>query len=384
MFERESMEQVRDRMIRWSRAVSPRLTDFRRGSVIRTIYEAVALVVEGAVNKVYTGIKSVVENNIYAVVGFDKLQARPSSGYVYFMREEPAPSPILIPMGTEVVAQANEVRAPLVFRTTADVVMATGYTEVQAPVVCAEAGAITNILAGDINDFVQKPTGIDSVENREDFTNGADEETPEAQKLRFQEFIDASTRGTLASIEYGAKQAYLVDESGDIEEEVIQAKAFEDLPDRPGEVDLYIWNGKGPASQAMKDEVQKILFGYTDEDGNKVYGYKNGGTIVHIYDALVQNTWLRVETALEEWLDRETAEDTIDREISGYYRSLRIGQAVKYSEILAIIQRIPGIADVRIALSTNGTNFSSDNIVVDENEIAVLAGITHLDLGGGA
>lgn len=378
MFERDSKEQILQRMVNWSRAVSTKITDFRRGSVIRTIYEAVALVVEGGYNKFYLALKGIIERNLYAVVGFDKIQAVPSSGNAVFGRATPAEEAIFISVGTEIVARANDYRPPVTFRTIEDAILDVGYSEVTVPVVCTETGAITNILASDLNDFVSKPFGIDWVTNRVDFTDGKDEETPEQQKNRFADYMEATTRGTLQSIEFGAKQAKLYDTAGLITEEVTTVKAFEDTVNKKGQVDIYIWNGVGTPTQALKDEIQKILLGYTDENGDRVYGYKNGGTQVNIYPATVSSVRIRLTLTLESWATDTYVKDRIQKEVESFFQRLIIGQTLLISNLTTLIKPIEGVNDIKVELSTNaGSSYSVNNVVITQSAVNVLESIVY-------
>jgi hypothetical protein len=377
MFERDSKEKILQRMVNWSRATSPKLTDFRRGSVIRTIYESVALIVEGAYSKFYTALKSIIERNIYAVVGFDKIEAKPSTGLATFGRSTPATEAILIPIGTEVVAKDNEYRPPITFRTTQDGIIDVGYSSTAIPVVCSEAGLLTNILAGDLSDFVSKPFGVDTVTNLEDFIDGSDEETPEQQKTRFTDYMDANTRGTLQSIEFGALQAYVTDATGLIEQ-AVSVKAIEDTVNKRGQVDLYVWNGVGAPSASLQTEIQKVLLGYYDDNGDRVYGYKNGGTLVNIYTATKSSVRIKLTLTLQSWASETSVKTRILSEADAFFRSLQIGQTLLYSDIQSRIRVIEGVYDVRVEMSTDaGATYSTNNVVVSTSNICVLESIVY-------
>jgi uncharacterized phage protein gp47/JayE len=377
MFERDSKEKILQRMVNWSRATSPKLTDFRRGSVIRTIYESVALIVEGAYSKFYTALKSIIERNIYAVVGFDKIEAKPSTGLATFGRSTPATEAILIPIGTEVVAKDNDYRPPITFRTTQDGIIDVGYSSTAIPVVCSEAGLLTNILAGDLSDFVSKPFGVDTVTNLEDFIDGSDEETPEQQKTRFTDYMDANTRGTLQSIEFGALQAYVTDATGLIEQ-AVSVKAIEDTVNKRGQVDLYVWNGVGAPSASLQTEIQKVLLGYYDDNGDRVYGYKNGGTLVNIYTATKSSVRIKLTLTLQSWASETSVKTRILSEADAFFRSLQIGQTLLYSDIQSRIRVIEGVYDVRVEISTDaGATYSTNNVVVSTSNICVLESIVY-------
>ena len=107
-------------------------------------------------------------------------------------------------------------------------------------VICSFAGIGGNTASNTLVDLPIKPQGVDSAVNETAFTNGAEEETSEAQKTRFQKFINAQARGVLQAIEYGAETAIIQDANGTITERIGQAKVFEYLPERKVEVDIYL------------------------------------------------------------------------------------------------------------------------------------------------
>jgi uncharacterized phage protein gp47/JayE len=369
-FERKSMETIVQSMVDWTRGVTTKITDFRVGSKIRTIQESVALVVEELYDKVYRNTKVLIEENIYTVMGFSKRQATYATGKVTFSRTTPADADYLISSGTIVKSKATATTPPIQYRTTADVLMATGTTSVDAPVVCLTAGKIGNVEANSITDFVTKPSGIDAVTNQTAFSNALDQETQDEQKVRFQKYIQSLSRGTLQAIEYGALTAEILDDNGLPTERVISSKAFEYLPARKGEVDVYIWNGVGPASTNLINKVQTILNGYYDSQGQPVYGYKPAGIVVTVYSATVKNVTIRLLITPEDGTTLDSLKPFIERQIDDYFASLQLGETLIQSALEAQIKFISGVKDVRLDLSTDGgTTFNQNNITTGPTEI---------------
>jgi hypothetical protein len=211
------------------------------------------------------------------------------------------------------------------------------------------------------------------VTNTSAFTTGSEEETPSAQKTRFQEFIESQARGVLQSIEYGAKLAQLTDANGTITESVKQAKASEDLPTRKGEVDLYVWNGVGVASDALKTEVSTILTGYYDTDNNPVYGYKPAGVMVNIYSAPIKYVTIKLSVTSEVWATLESLKSIIENLIDSYFGALKQGDTAIQTALEAKIKYIDGVNDVKLYFSLDsGVTWITDNITTTENEIAVV------------
>ena len=107
-FDRKSMEQIVDKMVVWTQGVTTGLTDFRIGSKIRTIYEAVAIVVEEMYDKTFRSLRQIVEENIYTILGFDKIPATYATGEITFSRTTIADTNYYIPAGTSVLSRATQ------------------------------------------------------------------------------------------------------------------------------------------------------------------------------------------------------------------------------------------------------------------------------------
>jgi uncharacterized phage protein gp47/JayE len=385
MFERKSMEQIVSKMIKWTRGATTKLTDFRVGSKVRTIYEAVAVVVEEFYDRVYRTMRQLIEENIYGVFGFDKIPSTYATGLVTFSRSTVADQDYYIPAGTLLQKNATEYVAPINYRTTEDAVLAMGTTSINAPIVCETAGVDGNTGANTVIIMVGGISGIEAVTNLTALTNGQDEETKEEQKLRFQRFMDANARGVLGAVEYGATLASRVDDNGITIERVTQSKALEYLPERKGEVDLYVWNGVDGASEALIAEVRRIEEGYYDEDGKVVYGYKPAGNILNIYVAPRKYLKVKVDLTPEIWLSFEDAQTIAEREIDGYFGSLKMGQTVVQTEIESRIKRNEGVYDVKLYLSTdNGATYSTNNVVTASEEVALVSKPIVFNQVGGA
>lgn len=374
-FERKSMEYLVNRMIVWVQGVTTRLSDFRVGSKNRALLEALALVVEEMYDKLFRSIRKLIEDNIYAIFGFDKVPAIYATGLVTFSRSTPADQNYTILAGVTLASQASQYSSPVKFYTTADSILAIGTLSVDVPVICAQSGTIGNIESGTLTTFIQKPLGIEAVTNTLGYGIGAVEETNAEQKLRFQEFFEAQARGVLQSIEYGAKLAKILDPAtGEPTEVVVQALAVEDLPDHKGEVYLYVWDGVGELSAELTTAVQTILAGYYDSNGNPVYGYKPAGILVTIRTAPMKLVALKV-LATPEGTTLDLLKPAIEAEIALYFSSLKLGQEFVQSALQSNIKEIDGVYDVKLYLSIDDSaTFTMDNVAIDDTEIAFMQG----------
>jgi uncharacterized phage protein gp47/JayE len=371
-FNRKSMERMVQDMVDWTKGVSTKLTDFRVGSRSRTLLEAVAKEIEEYYDRVYRAIKTTIEENIYTVLGFSKRPALYSTGSIRFGRLTPADANYMIPLGTIVKTKATATKAPVNFRTTQDVLIPIGATSVDCPVICQVPGTDGNAEAATVVDFVTKPAGIENVTNVFAFNNGREEETKDEQKNRFQKFIASLSRGTLPSIEYGATTAQLLNTEGLAVERVVDAKAFEDLALRKGEVDCYIWNGVGAASTALLAEATKIVFGYYDTDGKPIYGYKPAGIQVNMYTASTKPVTIRLIITPIDGVTLSDLKVYIEREVADFFGSLKQGGKLVQTALETRIKLIDGVDDVKLALSTDdGVTFSDGNLTSAATEILI-------------
>lgn len=372
MFERKSLEQLLDKMVSWTRGTTNKLTDFRVGSKVRTLYEAVGVVVEELYDKVYRTMKRLIEENIYSVVGFDRLPAVYANGKVRFGRGTPADDNYLIPAGTTIKSRANEYRSPVKYRTTEDALLQVGSTFVDVPVACIVPGVTGNAGVGEITDFEVKPLGIETVTNMSAFLNGREHETKEEQKARFQLFIQANARGVLQAIEYGASTATIVNEDGVTTERVVQCVVIEDLENKLGQVDVYLWNGVGEASEALKERVRDILRGAYNADGSPIYGYKPAGIIPNIYSAEVVYVTMKLNSEVEKYASEELVKREVEAEIDRYFSRLKLGEGLVQTALEADIKYIEGVRDVKLYLSTDdGETFHTDNILTSKPQMVV-------------
>jgi uncharacterized phage protein gp47/JayE len=369
-FDRKSMEQIVQSMTDWTKGVTTKLTDFRVGSRNRTLLEAVAKELEEYYDRVYRYIKTLVEENIYAVMGFPKRPATYSTGTVTFGRATAADSNYLIPIGTVVRTKATATSSPVSFRTTSDVLLAIGTMTIDAPVVALVAGVVGNAQVGTILDFQTNPSGVETVTNAFAYNNGQEEETADQQKNRFQKFVASLSRGTLPAIEYGATTAILYASDGvTIVERVVDAKAFEDLVNSLGIINVYVWNGTNTASSALLTEASKMIYGYYDANGKPVYGYKAAGIKVNVYSASAKPVTIKLAITPNDGVLLTDIQPYVEQEIGDFFAALKQGQTLLQTPLETRISLIQGVLDVKVTLSTDGINFSDSNIAAGTTEI---------------
>lgn len=344
MFQVKDFPSILAAMVNQMRAATTLITDYRPGSVARTIAEASAIELDELYQQMLNGLVEAIPSSLYLTFGFDLLPAAAATGRVTFSIPAPVGTPTVIVAGTA-IADAGNVKT---YATLEDVTIQAGGTSVTAPVRADEAGSSFNAEAGELDTMVN-PIGDVSVTNAAPITNGRDVETEAERRIRFLDYITALSRGPIGAIQYGAKTAALTDANGAITEQVLEAKAVEayitDNSQALGNVYVYLWNGVGAASAPLVAEAQKIIDGYVDGSGNKVEGWKAAGVEVHVSSVTTQaiNVGLTVKTA-DGALTSEQ-EDALDERLTAYIDSVEIGGVVYRSELVAAALAVDGIID---------------------------------------
>ena len=341
-FDLKHFESIATSMMNYLSSVQALVTDFNIGSVNRTLLESVAMELEELYYRLYKSTEKAIPEAIYTAFDFTKLSATAASGTVTFSRSVAAPQDYLIPLGT-VVATADGVE----FKTTANVTLLTGQTTRTASVVAVLTGAAGNVAANSVTVLRTAILGIEAVNNVSVMAGGADEETDDALRLRFQDFISSLARSPVTGVEAGARTAKLVDGSGAILERVLVAKVIEEyLTDssKPvGTAKLYIDSGSGTASNNLVAACQKIIDGYIDAGGNPVIGYKAAGVVVTVLAVtpVVQN--VACTFSLNTGAVQADVLAGLQLAARGVFDALGIGQTLDWEQLLATLIRVNGV-----------------------------------------
>jgi uncharacterized phage protein gp47/JayE len=191
------------------------LVDVSVGSVIRAIFEANASVVlwlQWLVLRTLSMTRAATStgqdlDSWMADFGVARLVAIPATGIVTFSRYA-ATQPALVPLG----AIAKTADGLLSFMVTEDSALSTwqnqssgylipgGVVTADIPVICVSPGSNGNVLPGTITTIASSLPGIDQVLNANAFTNGADSESDQAFRARFQNYLAGRARATLTAV----------------------------------------------------------------------------------------------------------------------------------------------------------------------------------------
>lgn len=354
-------------MINRVTALSSGLTDFNVGSKIRTILEAVGCELEEYYQALLKGLYEAIPVAVYKTFGFSRDEATTSSGYVTFTRVSGTKTEINISDGTTVAIPDTDYQ----FLTVGDYTLAADEDSIDVLVCSTTTGTTNNCLTNTITEIVDFiHNDIASVTNGSAFTDGTDEETDSERKARFQQWLNTLARGTKESIEYGANQVQLTNAAGIVTEEVKSVIVWEPCIDeddasKVGYVDVYIWNGVDGASTSLISQVKQTLHGYTDDDGNKVPGWKAAGIILSVYAVSTDTIPVTGEITLGDDYIQATVETALEDIIDGYFNDLAIGETLIWGQLYEKMMAVDGVDDLSLtapAANTVTTDWNYINI----------------------
>jgi len=335
-------------MINRMTAMSDDLTDFNIGSKVRTVLEATATEIDQYYQAMLKGLYEAVPVAIYKTFSFDRTAEAAASGYVLFQKS--GTSEVTIPKGTQVQIPGGD----YVYETQEDFTIASSETQGYVYVVCSDTGEETNCLTSVITEIVSTlDDAIVSVSNPSAFTTGSDEETDLERKLRFQQWLNTLARSTKSSIEYGTSIVNITDDYDNITEEVVKYIVHEPcIDDDPagdvGYVNVYLWNGVDGASTELIAKATKELYGYTDDDGEKVPGWKGAGIILTVYAVSLDIIPVTATVTVDEDEDQTAIEVLIKQAIDDYFQSLDIGKTLIWAELHKVIKSVDGVEDLSL------------------------------------
>jgi hypothetical protein len=332
-------------MINWMRGATDKVTDYRIGSVTRTMLEAPAIEIDELYQNMLRGLVDGIPVAIYQGFGFERLPAAAAAGIVTFSVDAPATDVIVIPAGTVVGTSDQQIT----FVTLVEVTIGVGETSVSVSVACTEAGLVGNVVSGQISVVVSGPGGID-VTNAAPISSGRDEESDEQRAARFLEYIRSLSRGPLASIEYGLKQAAVRNAEGVVIERVVSSRCIEGYllgAYPPGYVDCYVWNGGAGASPELIAEAQRVVDGYRDTAGNAVLGWKAAGVVARVYGVELRSVAVTAVIGTRDGVLTAAQLQALADNIGAYINDVAIGGTVFIAGMTAAAMRVPNVLDAK-------------------------------------
>jgi len=330
--------------INWMKTATTRVTDFNIGSVVRTMIEAVAAEIDELYQQMFIGLREAIPVSVYNSFDFTKIVAVPASGLIRVVVTSSASS-VLIPAGTTFTSVGNAVT----YTSTQDKTITAGNTFADVPVVAGTPGLVGNVAAAAVFTPSPTPSNYVSASNPVAFVNGVDEETDDERKLRFNAYIEALNRGTVAALQYGLKTTVLYDSLGNETERVVSTAIVEPwLTDSSQPISLvncYIHNGSGGTSNALVTRAREVLYGYYDATGNAIPGWKAAGVKVEVYAASELSLAISGSlTPLPGYSEPALLTAAVTA-ASEYIKGLDIGVGFQAASLIDAVMSIEGVAN---------------------------------------
>ena len=313
--------------------------------------------------KVYTGVEEVkgklnidnlkgeeLELRVYQRTGIKRKLATKATDYVEVAGQKGA----LINIGDKVAADT-------IFYSAIEPIYLNDEGKALVLVACDLEGSVGNVPSGAIKLLPVTLSGIVSVVNHVPFTNGYDAESDEDLLKRYYErILTPATSNNKYHYRNWAKEVIGV---GD-------AKVFP-LWKGPNTVKVVIVDANmQPATQTLIDKVQNHI----DPGGTGLGdGQSSLGAFCTVVSAITKTINISFTATLAEGYTKEIASEIVSKNVTGYLKEIAFDQAViSYGRIGYEILESEGIIDYENLV----VNESTSNIVVSDEEIAILGGVT--------
>ena len=247
---------------------------------------------------------------------------------------------------------------------------------VDVPIRALELGNTSNVLASTITTIVNPLTGVTAVTNTLATTGGADVETDEALRNRYDESVSLGGASTTSAIEAELLQVQNVVDARVTENvtmatvDGVPAKAFEAMVYGGVNADIAdaIYRTKAAGVQAFGDIIVPI----TDDYGQvHNIGFSRVAEItVYVNVTLTTDDdfpvdgMTTIETNIIKYIGGTDADST-------KYYGLGLGDDVVYTKIIGICHSVAGVTDVVVTLSTDGITYTASNVAITTGQVAV-------------
>lgn len=315
---------------------SSRLTNFERGSRVRTLLESLSLELARSDSETLRGFIHAIREGMYGIFGFERKEGAKSTGYITITRSD------LTPTGNITFPVFTIDLYGLQFETTQENILGDGASSMVVEARALALGLDGNIQAYSIDTdngdgTIIPPDGFTiqygRIYNNVDFQNGTDEESDSDREIRFQEFINSLGKAT----EQGIKAEVL--KHPDVQDVTVTSNInpYTGLPET-GWVSVYISDGTANPPQLLLDEILKIVEG--DENDIENYpGIAAAGVQVYVGTMEVQEIDITysLEVKSSSSLTALEAEDLATQGAYKYVNFLPMGEDVLIETLKAYI-----------------------------------------------
>lgn len=325
-----------------------KVTDFNEGSVISSIFEAVARVVERIYVETRVGYNNNLKSIPYSVFDFTQKTGVKATSKGIFKSSKPIEIDTIINSGVRVTS------GDLIYETTENAVIKAGET------ISNEVGLQATEIGSKYNGNVGSITGIQSLvpsyvvefTNTEKISNGANTETSSEMLSRFKDYIN----GLQGTSYYGMKSNVLAING------VRSVSVVEHFPpENTYNFTIYVDDGTGGLSDELRNEVDKVVNG----DGTPQYpGCRAAGVNVRFNAAQPIDIEIKVKCKIYR-TEHEVAMYDIENAIKEIINNLTIGEDLLVTSLILVLRKIPYVRDV----SSITINDQTGNIQIGESQI---------------
>lgn len=337
--ETRKFTNILSKLIDKTMVATHKVTDFTPGSAIRSLYEAIALEIEQLYILTKENIYWGIQEGVIESFDFKRRHARKAYGNVTLRFYNPIEEDYIIPRGTTFTSTNQEY--PYQFETLVEYRVPKDSTEAILEVFSKQTGASSNIPENTLNVMTSSPPSLRSVSNETSFNTGADLESLEDFKKRFQDFVETRGRATNKSIRYGAMQV----------PDVEGVYVYEQV----GLVTAFVHDRNGNLPDTVKKNVEQEL-----ED------YRPSGIMLRVAPVIKTLTDISVRVTLSN-KDRisDTLEHHIEQVIRTYLNNFKVSDDLILNDLIQVIMNIDDrlIYDVEFSTIHGNTITKPEEII---------------------
>jgi uncharacterized phage protein gp47/JayE len=347
------------------------LVDLTVGSILRSLVEANAFIVlwlQGLILQVIARARAATStdddlDSWMADFGVTRLAASAATGLVSFARFTNTQQ-ATIPVGTS-VQTSDGTQKYLVYADTTNpayssslsaYIIAAGVSSINVPVQAVTAGTGANALAAQINTLTSSIPGVDTVSNPSAFTNGVDEETDAALRVRFQNYIAGLSKATKAAVGYAVSSvqqglSYTLTENYQYGGTAQQGYFY-----------VVVDDGTGSPTSTLLSSVANAI------DATRAVTIPYG-----VFAPVVTNAVVALTATIASGYDATATKLLVKNAITAYVNSLTIGQTLSYSRLMQVAyDASAGVTNIT-AYTLNG---GAADITADSKHVIKASGVT--------
>lgn len=305
---------ILSRLIDKTMITTAKINDFTPGSVIRSMYEAVALELEQFYMLTRQNINTGIREGVTDAFDFERRKARRAYGEVTVRFYNPLKDDFYIPRGTTfMISRAGYQQQ---YETLSEYKVEEGVLETQLEVYCKESGEVGNVPEKYIDTMSSNSTLIKEIFNEQSISTGQDDESLTSLKRRFHLFIESRGRATNKSVEYGARQV----------EDVEGVYVKEDT----GHITVFAHDRNGDLPDVLKAEIEKSM-----------KDYKPSGIDMSIEPVVKTTVDVSVGvTLIDKSREGTTLRRHIESVIRAYINDFSVNQDLILSDLIQVIMNI--------------------------------------------